>query len=301
MKQKQLRRSTRSAFTLVELLVVIAIIAVLVSLFVGAAVQILNKIDEVKTRNDIEQMSMSLVNFETKTGVDYIPSRFVLCETQAAYFAGMSNPNPALAELYSDSYTYLNRVFNNRINWNTVNTPPTPNPQWAGIDWNGDTLQSPDVILEGDQCLVFFLGGFNTSGFSNGPNPALPGGDRFGPFFDFKLNRLVDPGRATSPGYRVYIDAYGRSPYVYFSSYKVRNGYTRYAGLGSDCSLVPQGPYNDGAGNYYNPDTFQIISAGRDTVFGPGGPWTPATAPAIAPAGKDDMANFYDKFLGIPP
>jgi prepilin-type N-terminal cleavage/methylation domain-containing protein len=299
MKQKQLRRSSRPAYTLIELLVVIAIIAVLVSLFVGAAVQVLNKIDQVKTVNDIDQMHQALVNIETKTGVDYIPSRFVLCETQAAYFAGMSNPT--LAQLYSDSYAYLNRLFNNRINWNTVNTPPTPNAPWQGIDWNGDTLQSPDVILEGDQCLVFFLGGFTAQGFSNGPNPALPGGDRFGPFYEFKTGRLVDPGRAASPGYRVYLDPYGKNPFVYFSSYKVRNGYARYAALGSDCSLVPQGPYNDGAGNYYNPDSFQIISAGRDTLFGPGGPWTPATAPAMPAPGKDDMANFYDKLLGIPP
>jgi hypothetical protein len=148
---------------------------------------------------------------------------------------------------------------------------------------------------------VFFLAGFNTNGFSTNPsNPAQLGGDRMGPFFEFKLNRLVDPGRASSPGYRVYIDAYGKSPYVYFSSY-TRNGYARYfAGLGSDCSLVPQGPYNDGAGNYYNPDSFQIISAGRDTKFGPGGTWSQATAPLIAQAGKDDMANFYERLLGIP-
>ncbi len=303
MKQKQLRRTPRTAFTLVELLVVIAIIAVLVSLFVGAAVQILNKIDEVKTRTDIEQLHEAMVNYTTKTNLEQPPSRFVLCETQAGYYAGMNDPNPAIAQLYTDSYSYLTHLFP-RINWNTVNTPVglNPPPPWAGIDWNGDTFQSPDVILEGDQCLVFFLGGVNTNGFSNNPgNPGQNGGERLGPFFDFKPFRLVDPGRPTSPGYRVYIDAYGKSPYVYFSSYKTRNGYARYASLGSDCSLVPQGPYNDGAGNYQNPDSFQIISAGRDTLFGPGGTWTPAGAATMPAAGRDDMANFYDHPLGITP
>jgi hypothetical protein len=252
-----------------------------------------------KVRNDINQLHEAVMRFETKTGIDHVPSRFVLSETQAGYFTGMNDPNPAVAQLYSDSYTYLNRVFNNRTNWNVVNEPPSPDPQWAGIDWNGDTMQSRDVILEGDQCLVFFLGGFSGDGFSNSPNPALLGGNRFGPFFDFRTSRLVDPGRAASPGYRVYIDAYGTRPYVYFSSYKVRNGYARYAALGSDCSLIPDGPYQDGNGNYWNRDSFQIISAGRDTEFGPGGTWSLADPAKIAPAGKDDMTNFAEKPLGV--
>jgi prepilin-type N-terminal cleavage/methylation domain-containing protein len=305
MKQKQLRRSLRTAFTLIELLVVISIIAVLISLTTAAVMQVLKKVNELKTRTDIDEMHQALVNYTMKTSLEQPPSRFVLCETQADYITGMSDPNPAIAQLYSDSYAYLTRLFPRLYNsilmtWGTVQPGP---PSWVGVDWNGNGLHDPPAILEGDQCLVFFLGGFNTQGFSTNPaNPAQLGGDRLGPYFEFKPVRLVDPGRAASPGYRVYIDAYGKSPYVYFSSYKARNGYIRYASLGSDCSLVPQGPYNDGAGNYYNPDSFQIISAGRDTVFGnlPGGIWTPTIAPQIPLPGRDDMANFHDRLLGIP-
>jgi hypothetical protein len=73
-----------------------------------------------------------------------------------------------------------------------------------------------------------------------------------------------------------------------------------------------------GTPNYLNPSTAQIISAGKDQNFGPGtalctylgvpwsgGPfWTPQTATSIYPSGQlggyDDIANFYDRLLGVP-
>ena len=44
----------------------------------------------------------------------------------------------------------------------------------------------------------------------------------------------------------------------------------------------------------------ELISAGQDRQFGPGGEWTPATAAAIPAAGKDDVANFHPNLLGVP-
>jgi hypothetical protein len=179
------------------------------------------------------------------------------------------------------------------------------------------------VVLEGDQCLVFFLGGIGgTHGFStNGanpaqnpnanpnPNPALAWGDRVAPFYEFNPSRLMDPKlvvptRPSSPAFPVYIDPYRKMPFEYFSSYKQRNGYGRYSATfgNSDCSLVPNGAYNDGATppNYYDPEGFQIISAGRDKLFGPGGAWTQVTASTMPQAGRDDLTNFYDKLMGTP-
>jgi len=250
---------------------------------------------EAKNGNDITVLSQAVENWQIKFGVEYPPSRFVLCETIADYQNGMGDPNPTTAQLYNDSYSYLMRLWP-RINFTTVQL----RPEWQGIDWNGNGVQDPPVILEGDQCLVFFLGGTQSNkdvkleclGFSvNQANPAQEGGERIGPVCEFQSSRL----RAGQNGYFVYLDAYGKTPFAYFSSYKARSGYNRYRN--SDCTSIPDGPYHDGNGQYYNPDSFQIISAGADGKFGRGGKWTPANAAEIDPDGRDDMSNFHSTLL----
>ncbi len=53
--------------------------------------------------------------------------------------------------------------------------------------------------------------------------------------------------------------------------------------------------------NYKRVTNVQIISAGPDRTFGPGGQWTPGTGPwAPGQPGYDDLANFHDKYLGTP-
>jgi hypothetical protein len=135
---------------------------------------------------------------------------------------------------------------------------------WAttGIDWNGNGIidgppplagmDGPGAItLEGDQCLVFFLGGIpvlpgggasaQCLGFSTNPqNPASPTTDRIPPF-EFDSKRLVLLRFAGNPynRYFSYGDNYcttdgagtllSGAPYAYFSSYKNSNGYNRYA------------------------------------------------------------------------
>jgi general secretion pathway protein G len=251
---------------------------------------------EALNRHDITDLSQAVVVFESQFNMDYVPSRLVICETLNDYQTGMTDSDPATAQLYSDSFNYLCRLCP-RINFTTVQ-PGTPD--WQGIDWNGNGVQDPPVILEGDQCLVFFLGGIQSNkegkleclGFSvNQANPARGGGQRVGPFCEFKSSRL----RASPNGYYVYLDAYGKAPFAYFSSYKTRNGYNRYRN--SDCGSIPDGPYHDGDGQYYNPDSFQIISAGADGKFGRGGKWTPAKAAEIDPDGRDDMSNFHTTLL----
>jgi hypothetical protein len=250
-----------------------------------------------KNRDDISVLSVAIDNFETTFAVTYLPSRFVLCETISDYKTGMSDPDPVTAQLYTDSFQYLSRVWP-RIDFATDQPGP---PGWNGIDWNGNSVQDPPVILEGDQCLVFFLGGIQSNkekkleclGFSlNGSNPAQAEGDRVGVFYQFKSSRL----NARPNGYFVYLDAYGKTPLAYFSGYKVTNGYNRYGT--TDCKSIPDGPYHDGDGNYYNPDSFQVISAGADVKFGRGGKWTPAKATEIDPDGRDDMSNFHPTLLG---
>jgi hypothetical protein len=204
------------------------------------------------------------------------------------------------------------------------------------VDWNGDAAYSTALTLEGDQCLVFFLGGIpvhpgtgvipGTQGFSRNPlNPTdTTAGTRIGPFYDFQSSRLVDLGHpsvggsSTGIGYYSYADPFGQ-PYLYFSSYKAANGYNRFASLTtpnkSDCdssgvwAYAVAGPTAGPPVRYQNANTFQIISAGPNRAFGPGTDltqsslmyWTADTAGdryAEGSNGADDISNFHEKPLG---
>ena len=45
---------------------------------------------------------------------------------------------------------------------------------------------------------------------------------------------------------------------------------------------------------------FQIISAGPNKIFGPGGNWTPGTGPwAENQPGNDDISNWTQRKLGV--
>jgi hypothetical protein len=340
MKRAHRTRAGRAGFTLVELLVVIAIIIILVGLISAAAIRALAKGRETVNTKDIRELAVGIGNFQTRYKVPYIPSRIILCETQANYF---SAPGVFKSQLFQDSYEYIMRVWP-RLNWGTVNPGG-----WTGIDWDGNGAPSGDQVLEGEECLVFFLGGIQsngnvapgrpagppgTMGFSTNPlNPAQLGGSRDNPFFEFQSNRLVFI-RAGVPYYS-YLDPYGRSdglgtrisgaPYAYFSSYKSANNYNRYytglppapnvplLGPGvSDCATLGLWPFAESATpvRYLNPSSFQIISAGPDSLFGPGsdpaaGPlWSPANASNVVgyqdlQPGHDDMSNFHDRPLGI--
>jgi type II secretory pathway pseudopilin PulG len=253
------------------------------------------------------------------------------------------------------------------IDWNQNGIPDPPislavYPLATPVVCNG-------WLLEGEQCMVFFAGGIpnpvtNTvTGFAKDPtNPANPAGDRDPPLFNFQSSRLqVIPG--TAPGFPSYLDSFGKTPYAFFSSYKSTNGYNRYVYISnpylplvpgspitSDCQALqnysaiglPPFPYCQSGmypapaavpgptPAYLEPDTYQIISAGKDNVFGygtvlggypgfpagnqiwvsntPGNPtvpalWNPSTASLFYPPGQlgggDDIANFYDKLLGV--
>jgi type II secretory pathway pseudopilin PulG len=242
------------------------------------------------------------------------------------------------------------------IDWNSTGQPDQLTPYVLSCPFgNAQILGS---VLEGEQCLVFFTGGIPGNGTMNGfsrnaSNPAA-GGDRVPPFFDFKSNRLHRI-QGTADGFPCYFDGYGKTPYAYFSSYKSANGYNRYinysnpyippiAGspITSDCQALSQyssngfpvfpyaqsGMYSapqatPGANPVYlAPQTYQLISAGKNSNFGngtviqgyPGFPagnqvwvsnflWNPSNATSFYPQGSDgydDIANFYDRLLGVP-
>ncbi len=315
------RRAVRGGFTLIELMVVIAIIAVLVSLVSSAVFNIFFRTTEYRAQSEISQMSAAMANVESAFqigGKVRCPSRIWLDETmrhdttQVPTSSPWAANDPNLVKLGLDSKSFLRSAF--------------PQLRFGGgvqaIDWNGDGIAgNSNVILEGQQCLVFWLSGIPSPqqanglskglGFSNNPsNPATANGTRLGPWYEFKTDRLV----RGSNGYLSYIDPYStKQAYAYFSSFDGQNGYNRYTVSGtnnilSDCaSLNPTGvppvlPYQDGTGHYQKPEGFQIICAGKDGIFGGlGTTWTPATASNIYPGGNpgnDDRSNFYDTTLG---
>ncbi len=165
-----------------------------------------------------------------------------------------------------------------------------------------------EKLLLGDQCLVWFLGGspfptfdgtpfdllhsrypVSLIGYATNPSnpapatyPVPPTGapaatTRTPLFYEFQPNRLVDvhspsggnPRSGQRWAFPSYLDAYGRAPYLYLSSYRENNGYERYGpgdGVGNNV-LGAIRPYRDTSGRYYKANSFQIISAGRNGIF----------------------------------
>jgi hypothetical protein len=229
--------------------------------------------------------------FKTKFGF-YPPSRIKLSET--CNYPERDRPGT----LDADSVSLLRQLW-----------PRLHLDAGTEIDWNGDGKIAGDWTLEGDECLVYFLGGAQTrdpnscEGFSTDPLRPVDVKDlnnRVGPFFQFDSGRLKD---AHGRGFFSYRDPFGK-PYAYFSSWRDYN----HLG-GTDCTTLGVWPYADAwepRPTFYNPETFQIISAGADGKFGPGTTdaahvWRPDKADTIPLEGRDDMSNFYENPLGQRP
>jgi type II secretory pathway pseudopilin PulG len=303
-------RQDRLAFTLVELLVVMTIIIVLMGLSLAGVQRIRSKARELKVRSDISQLEAAIASFKTNYQVAYIPSRIVLRED------GMygTNADPIIRAWEQQSIVYLKKV------WPRLATPLTPG--FAGIDWNNDNkITVGDAgawVLEGDQCLVFFLGGAQQNqggavgclGFSTDPrNPMSQQARRSSPNADFTSDRLaVLPNggyKYRSDQFATFLDPFS-TPYAYFSStYGNDYDYNWKASnqqvwdcdsFGGVFQLVPYPntgtfsivPYFDSnlAPNviFYNRDGFQIICAGKNKLFGAGGGWSIAQGYSTANA-----------------
>lgn len=245
--QRTTDHGRRRAYTLIELLVVISIIIVLMGLMLPAVMGVLGRAEDAVTKSEIAQMNVAVEEFKRAYGF-YPPSRVVLRGNRGDY--NTSSP----VEKYSA--TVLPQRF------------PNLNRGWTNIDWG-----CPDgTELDGAQCLVFFLAGPDAKGFG-AINPAEQGK----PVFAFKRDRL----QAGTGGLPYYTDQYGQ-PYLYFSTKKdSANSYTL------DCPQLQDGAYYHADKEYANPNSFQIIAAGRNGRFGNGS--SLANMPADA---QDNLTNF---------
>lgn len=243
------RRRVRFGFTLVEVLIVIVVIAILAALLLPAINGALQRGRIVAEYNEITQLSLALQEFKNKYGV-YPPSRIRLREGSSY------DPDNAFD---AHSIKWLKRVWpdlqlpsdTNWIIWCKDDPDETESNREAR---SGYTPQTYD--LEGDECLVFFLGGvaeFDRSNINARPivlhgftdNPRNPGGvpdaslsitqARIQPLFEFKADRLFvrtpsthppsDFGLTTRtanklPSYKTSLAPAMEVPYAYFSSYE---------------------------------------------------------------------------------
>jgi prepilin-type N-terminal cleavage/methylation domain-containing protein len=269
------KRRRRAAFTLIELMVVMAILTIMISLLLAGVNRVRIAAKRTNTHTEIRELGQGISMFKQKFSVDYVPSKIVLRE-DGAYVLNSADANRNKLEL--DSINWLKSA------WPFLTFP---------VDWNqnGSIQTNVAIDLEGDQCLVFFLGGINENGqltgFStNKRNPMDPTPQRIGPFIQFQVDRLRDVRGVN--GFRSYIDPWKVQPYLYFTSYGKQAGYKA-----SDSTLGVT-PYVDPATNKaMSSDGFQIICAGEDKLFGTGGTAYPATGP-----GEDDIANFSQGTLG---
>jgi prepilin-type N-terminal cleavage/methylation domain-containing protein len=265
-----------AGFTLVELLVVIAIIAVLLGLLLPAVQKVRIVARKAQATNEISQITNAATNFKNDWG-QVPPTTFTIptrTDQPGYQFFKTRYPrwNPPLA---ADMVTL---------------SPPLPNA--------GKTLQ-------GNQCMVYFLGGPGLTGWAH-DGPYAPTGNALTMYMDISTNKLTVPSSGYPSDMPVYMDPFGKS-YFYFGSNKIGGKYTGQSPFGGVW------PYQEANGKYVNENGCQVISSGEDKQFGPGSPPNPAPPVYViwSPGGVgytsqdpgyDDMANFNNGLqLGVKP
>lgn len=239
------RPCRRFGFTLVELLVVILILAILAALLLPAILSAIRTARSAAVLGEITNMGQALADFKSRYG-EYPPSRILLREDGAFDTTGNTTTGnwlglaPVLgptdityAQLAQRSLRYLRKFFP-RVNFSSTSVPIFPPTSTVWYDFNGDGrfAAGQDILLEGHEALVFFLGGIpnytggviSMSGFGKSPtNPFLNATvttNRLSPFFEFNSSRLVDNDADGMPGYLDSLATGSDSRfYAYFSSY----------------------------------------------------------------------------------
>ena len=235
---------TPRAFTLVELLVVIGILAMLAALLVPAVMMAMRTTRNAAMRSEINMLQMAMLNYQSEYGV--LPP---------CYDSTYSGGTPANSYKSSgESARHLRRLF----------------PRCSDVLAQ---LNTPNRIpIDPRTSLYSWLGGYTADPTS----PLQPDGARVR-LYDF------DRARVTSAGY--YPSGSKDSPFVYIdaSHYVASTASPRFSVTPSGAYFahrVPMAPawsFEDPTQPFFNADTFQILCAGRDGIFG----------------NDDDLSNFW--------
>lgn len=296
MRRTGTARSRRSGFTMIEMLVVMMIIALLIALLVPAVMKVQDSARRAEAKWQIDQISMAadqFCNLESMGKVGYLPTK-VPFNLKPSYVIDASGNTEEEAK-------YLMRVF-----------PGLEVKEASGVKQVITGLTNSISLVDGNQIAVFFLtGGVPTqfSGFSN--NPRLPfstsatiGEVRKGPFLQLKDTMYsTNPPGFTANGQAWLMDPY-KSPLAIFSSGQKRDYLTTLGGQSFVFNSQTVTPYFRGLGTAASPKKFespkgiQIISAGSDKLFAPGGNWDDIKEHKFA---MDDLGNFSPNALGYGP
>jgi prepilin-type N-terminal cleavage/methylation domain-containing protein len=228
----------RRGFTLVELLVVMIIIAILIAFLLPAINTAVKSSRQAAVSAEISQLAQALAQFKNSYGV-FPPSRIYINESGDYSVATMKAAFPtmslaAVTSLSQRSVTYLRRV------WPRMTLSTAPVTATLVYDFDGNGALSPPKIIQGSECLVFFLGGipqptdastvvgsgivYSVVGFGKDPvNPmknAIATSNRSSPLFEFRPGRLVDLDSNLFPEYLDGLTGNTSRPLVYFSAYE---------------------------------------------------------------------------------
>lgn len=241
-------RGAPRGFTIVELLVVVGIIAVLATMITPAVIRARSAARNAAIDAEIDLLHMALMNYRNEYG------SFPPC------LSGTLANDPAAR--------HIKRVF-----------PRTTNP---AFEVRGEIMH-PIIGL------ACWLGGYTRD-----PTCPVTGTNAGGPrrkLYDF------DPSRLDTKGLVYFPVGRSRSPFIYFNAASyTTNGvptgpitvwpttaYTYTVGPTENPSTVTiaantYSPVLRVTGEYFNPDTFQILCAGQDGVWG----------------NDDDLSNFWN-------
>jgi hypothetical protein len=254
-KKKRNRGRVVIAGGAIGLLLLVAFVVAAVELYDARKREEALRAERNRTMRDMPDVVTGINNFKSKFNVSYVPS------------AGPNGPFRLRGQYKGNEpeTIYLKSVF--------------PYLNHAQTDL-------PDLDLDCNQTLVFFLTGgpvTKFTGFSkNKAHPFVEGGERIGPFLDGPSFRFDADGRL--------LDVWG-SPYMYFA-YDPTIG--TYPAVTYTYNATTVAHYTQ-RGKALKLKGYQIISAGPDRLFGPGGEWTPGSgAWAAGEPGADDMSNFNE-------
>ena len=265
------RSARRSAFTLIEMLVVTIIIGILIGLVSVAVMSAIERAKNTVRYNEARQMANALQTMSTGYA-SFPPANLAV--------SGDDDFNAPVAKWFARNYPrYIQgtsptaRVAILRADLLAAGAPTTFDPSFA---------------------LVFWLVGFDPDSEHplNGHAARMTGANRKDWKFEFDPARLLNKRYLMPGGGALFDDKNGNSApdlatekyraYIYFDSGSYG---TPYAGFS---------PYKIGAAAtdlYFDPDTCQVICAGRDNVLGSGGA---PPGPAVPYSGfdSDNIASF---------
>jgi prepilin-type N-terminal cleavage/methylation domain-containing protein len=329
------QRPERVGFTLIEVIVVLAIVAVLVALLVPAVQRVRLAGDRARVRSELTGIQMAATGFGTNVAagagqplVSVSPS---LTHPSGKFRLCTSYLDPATGKPMTEQVEYIDPADGKKKvkvrNWpeidylmqvftylNVGDTGLRVTIDASGIATGNYTTgvtvpPSKPVLLDGNQALMFWLTGgtpLEFQGFCNNPaqpftplRPMKPGDlpeKRKGPFLEVMIGKMTNKAGVVDGRFR---DPWG-TPYAVFGQPNAQKDYPDVVYADPDDATNTCKAYKSPTG-WYNKGGLQIISAGYNRRFGPGGDYTAGVGPwGGSEAGNDDLANFKKDQLGAP-